>query len=162
MVIAHEVEVDDPVSHCGFRWMEPVVPPDRPVAIVTCMSRTLRYATAASFADAIATKPSETAPFPGVIDRAEPLGKRRIGEFDAVGMRHTQIRSDAQTGKAQSLIAELWYSPELKEMLEMKTSPDSPEGDGAALAFKLTEIHRGEPDQKLFYPPDGYTIQPGH
>jgi hypothetical protein len=42
------------------------------------------------------------------------------------------------------------------EPSEPETQPD----EGPLPDFKLTQIRRGEPGQKLFYPPDGYKIDP--
>jgi len=38
-VDAHEVSVNDPVSHCSFQWEEPWAAPGTPTATVRCMPR---------------------------------------------------------------------------------------------------------------------------
>ena len=53
VTMAHEVSVNDPVSHCSFRWMEPWVAPGPPKAMVSCMPRTLHYTEQNIYADAI-------------------------------------------------------------------------------------------------------------
>ena len=58
-ITAHEVSVNDPVSHCNFRWMEPWVAPGPPRAMVSCMPRTLHYTEQNIYADAIASQPEQ-------------------------------------------------------------------------------------------------------
>ena len=161
-VMAHEVTVSDPVSHCGFRWMEPWVAPGKPVAIVTCMPRTLHYNSQNIWADAIVDKPTETR-FLDTVYLSEPLGKRMFADLEAVGIQKTVTRTDAQTGKVQKLVAQIWYSPDLKELIQMKQITDPNDVQPSAIPdYTLTNIHRVEPDPALFYPPASYTIQPGH
>ena len=38
------VAVSDPVTHCGFRWTEPLDRSARGIAVVSCMSPHLRFA----------------------------------------------------------------------------------------------------------------------
>jgi hypothetical protein len=58
----------------------------------------------------------------------------------------------------------MWYSPELKEMLELREmlNPGENEEMSRVPDFELTNIHRGQPDEALFYPPPGYDIETGH
>jgi hypothetical protein len=161
VIVAHEVSVNDPVSHCSFRWMEPWVAPGPPRAMVACMPRTLHYTEQDIYADAIASQPQELISAPDSSDRSEPLGTRRIEGFDATGVRRIRTRSAAPSGTVV-LTTEIWYSQELKELLELRQTlgPEVQPGEGPLPDFKLTQIHRGEPDEKLFYPPDGYKIDP--
>lgn len=81
-----------------------------------------------------------------------------FGDLEAGGTRRTTVVTDTKSGKQQKLAVEIWYSPELKELLEMKQIPDE-NGATQIPDFVLTQIHRGEPDPSLFYPPKGYAIQ---
>ncbi len=162
IILAHEVSVGDPVSHCSFRWMEPVIPPAHPLAIVSCMTRTLHYTGADVLAGSIVSEPRIDRTQPGIVDSTEPLGKRMFGDLEAVGVRNT--RSLTQDGKRQRLVTEMWYSPALKEMLELREmlNPGENEEMSRVPDFELTNIHRGQPDEALFYPPPGYDIETGH
>jgi hypothetical protein len=161
-ITAHEVTVSDPVSHCNFRWMEPWVAPGKPSAIVTCMPRTLRYTNQNIWKDAIVDKPTETRSSDTVY-LAEPLGKRMFAGLEALGVQKTVTRTDAQTGKVQKLAMQLWYSPGLKELIQMKQIIDPTDAQPAPLPdVTLTDIHRTEPDPALFYPPVTYEIKPGY
>lgn len=164
IIQAHDVSVNDPVSHCSFKWMEPWAAPGQPTAIVTCMPRTLHYVQQNIYTDEISPAPQDLHSFPGLTDRSEPLGTRRIEGLDAVGVRHTRTQTDAQSGKTTVLVTEIWYSQELQELLEMRQTqePESQQNESPLPYFRLTQIHREEPSEKLFYPPDGYKIEPGN
>jgi hypothetical protein len=163
VVMAHEVSVSDPVSHCSFRWMEPWAAPGEPTAIATCMTRTLHLQAQNLFADTMAASPTETKSA-DTVDRSEPLGKRMYGDVEAMGAMRIRTVTDQATGRVQRTETEVWYSPSLKEMLEMKSIPDPNASPAAATIpdFKLTNIKRVEPDPALFYPPRGYMIKPGN
>ena len=94
-------------------------------------------------------------------DRSEPLGTRSIEGFEATGVRRTRTGSAAPNGTVV-LTTEIWYSQQLQELLELRQTlePETQPGEGALPDFKLTQIRRGEPDETLFYPPEGYTIDP--
>jgi hypothetical protein len=158
---AHEVSVNDPVSHCSFRWMEPWVAPGPPRAMVSCMPRTLHYTEQNIYADAIASQPEQLVSAQDSSDRSEPLGTRRIEGFEATGVRHTRTGTAAPNGTVV-LTTEIWYSQQLQELLELRQTlePETQPGEGPLPVFKLTQIRRGEPDEKLFYPPEGYKIDP--
>jgi hypothetical protein len=164
VIKAHEVSIGDPVSHCSFRWMEPWVATGPPTATVTCMPRTVHFTPQNIYADELSNAPQDRNSFPGVTDRSEPLGTRRIEDLDATGVRHTRTRTEAQSGKTTVLITEIWYSSQLQELLEMRLteSPGTQPENSPLPNYKLTEIHRGDPDEKLFYPPDGYKIESGN
>jgi hypothetical protein len=160
--MTHEVTVSDPVSHCNFRWMEPWVARGKPTAIVTCMPLTLHYTNQNIWADAIVTEPEEIHDLDTVF-RSEPLGKKNFGDLEAVGVLRTKTQTNPQSGKVQKLITEIWYSPELKELLQMREVSDpQPDQLNSIPDVELTNIHKTEPEPAFFYPPAGYDITPGH
>ncbi len=161
VIMTHEVSVSDPVSHCNFRWMEPWVAPGPPQAMVTCMPRTLHYTEQNIYADAIASQPQQLISAPDSNDRSEPLGTRNMEGFEATGVRRTRTGTASPSGTVV-LTTEIWYSQELQELLELRQTlePETQPGEGPLPDFKLTQIHRAEPDEKLFYPPEGYKIDP--
>jgi hypothetical protein len=161
VTMSHEVSVSDPVSHCSFRWMEPWAAPGPPRAMVNCMPRTLHYTEQNIYADAITSQPQELISNSDSTDRSEPLGTRRIEGFQATGMRRIRTRPAAPSG-AVVLTTEIWYSQELQELLELSQTlePETQPNEGPLPYFKLTQIRREEPDETLFYPPDGYEIDP--
>jgi hypothetical protein len=62
-------------------------------------------------------------------------------------------------GAPQSLppaiaVYEYWYSPRLHELLRFGPVPPSP----GAPTFEMKDIHLGEPNPDLFYPPSNYHI----
>ncbi len=159
VIMAHEVTVNDPVSHCSFRWMEPWAAPGPPRAMVTCMPRTLHYTEQNIYANAIANHPQQVGSTPDTTERSEPLGTRRIEGLEATGVRRTRTRTAAPSGTIV-LTTEIWYSQELQELLELRQTLEPETQPGPLADFKLTQIRRGEPDEKLFYPPEGYKIDP--
>jgi hypothetical protein len=162
-MIAHEVSVGDPVTHCSFTWMEPLAGNAEPTAKVTCMSRTLQY-TPNVYADVTVTKPRERQTSPGVTDLDEPLGTRRVEDLEVVGTRHTRTTMLNPNESPVQVVAELWYSPDLKELIELRVTKEPTDQDHqeTLTSFKLTQIHRGEPDENLFYPPAQYKIKTGY
>jgi hypothetical protein len=130
-ITAHEVSVNDPVSHCNFRWMEPWVAPGPPRAMVTCMPRTLHFTEQNIYADAIASQPQQLISAPDSSDRSEPLGTRLIEGFEATGVRRTRTGTAAPSGSVV-LTTEIWYSQELQELLELRQTlePETQPGDG--------------------------------
>jgi hypothetical protein len=161
ITMAHEVSISDPVSHCSFRWMEPWSGPDKPAATVTCMPRTLHYNSQNTYSDTMVSEPKEVHSL-GAVDLSQPLGTRKFGDLEAVGVRRTRTMTNSQTGEVTKSVTEIWYSSELKELLEMKEIPDpkTKEGGSPLPDFDLTQIQRKEPDAALFYPPAGYDIKP--
>jgi hypothetical protein len=161
-IMAHEITIADPASHCNFRWMEPWIAPGKPTAVVTCMPRIFHYINQNIWLDNIVNKPTETH-FLNMVYLAEPLGKRMFADLEEVGVQKTTIRTNAETDKVQKLVMQLWYSPDLKELIEMKEIPDPNTNQSSQIpSFELTNIHRIEPDPALFYPPAAYDIEPGH
>jgi len=162
IIMTHEVTVSDPVSHCNFRWMEPWVARGKQAAIVTCMPLTLHYTNQNVWADAIVTEPEEIRELDTVF-RSEPLGKKNFGDLEAVGVLRTKTQTNPQSGKIQKLVTEIWYSPELKELLQMREVSDPQAGQPNSIPnVELTNIHKTDPDPAFFYPPPGYDITPGH
>jgi hypothetical protein len=125
------------------------------------MPRTLHYTEQNIYADAISTQPAELISTADSTDRTEPLGTRFIEGFEATGVRHIRARPAAPSGSVV-LTTEIWYSQELQELLELSQTlkPETKPDGGPLPHFKLTQIRREEPDEKLFYPPDGYMIDP--
>jgi hypothetical protein len=160
-IMAHEVSVNDPVSHCSFQWMEPWVADGEPVATVSCMPRTLHYNGHEMYGDSLVSERREVHEPTGDVYLSEPLGKRSFGDFEAEGVRNT--KTIERNGKTQRLVTELWYALALKELLEFKKvpEPNSKEEMSVVPDFELTKIHRGEPDPALFYPPPSYEIRSG-
>ena len=60
------------------------------------------------------------------------------------------------TSKPINMSAEQWYGKELQVVVEA-TYRDPRTGE---TRYKLSDIHRAEPDAKLFRVPDNYTKQP--
>lgn len=157
-VDAHEVTVHDPVSHCDFQWMQPWAAPGKPTATVTCMPRVLHYRAQNIWAAALVSAPTDKVEG-NTIFHSEPLGSKLFGNIPAEGVRQTKTIVNASTGQRSSVVTEIWYSPELRELISMKMDFDPPEPVNSFADFELTDIHRGEPDPSLFYPPKGYAIE---
>ena len=161
-ITAHEVSVNDPVSHCNFRWMEPWVAPGPPRAMVSCMPRTLHYTEQNIYADAIASQAEQVISaqdFQRSFRAAGDPSASRVSKPRACGAQRTGSAAPSST---VVLTTEIWYSQELQELLELRQTlePETQPGEGPLPDFKLTQIRRGEPDEKLFYPPEGYKIDP--
>jgi hypothetical protein len=152
-----QIEVNDVVRHCTFRWVEPVREASRQVAQVSCLSRKLGWQDDGMTAKMTRQIPEVIDVFPGQADRIEPLGERTVAGMRALGVRQTRT-STAADGKTSGSAMEIWWSPELKEILEVQ-----PIGDGLDLpGFEMKDFRRGEPDEALFYPPVGWRIlRPG-
>jgi len=153
------VRVQDPVSHCSFHWDEPaaalVASPERPVAIVTCLPRTVNYVYFDIWAQKNFTSVRDVTSDTGS-EHGEPLGKRMFGEVEAIGVRNTITRKNAQTGELVTSGGEIWYSPSIREVVRLRSNPT--EVPGGTPDAELTEIHLVEPEPALFYPPANYRI----
>jgi hypothetical protein len=147
-----QIEVNDVVTHCSFRWVEPARSEAEKTATVQCLPRTVTLRP-----DGMESKMSRQMaetdhPYPGVTSQIEPLGEKVIAGVRALGIRVTT--TDAHSDAGQPQITEMWWSPEIKEVVEIK-----PIGDPAGRpTTEMTDIKRQEPDPALFYPPDGYKI----
>jgi hypothetical protein len=76
-------------------------------------------------------------------------------------VRRTKTITHPGTAQSPSLVTEIWYSADLKELVEMRQIPDPKFAQAGVLTdFQLTDIRRTEPDPALFYPPPGYDIHP--
>ncbi len=90
------------------------------------------------------------------------LGTQTIEGIQAQGTRITRTIPAGAIGNEQPIIitTETWYSPDLKVLIESKTT-DPRMGD---TTYKLTNIQRAEPPADLFQVPADYTVkdQPGN
>jgi hypothetical protein len=144
--LVREIEVNDPVSHCRFNWVEPWKGVERPSATVSCMSRIVEYSGSDPFSW-IMKQEAHVDP----TSRAEPLGKVTLEGLEALGMRVTK------TSQTTTVVFEFWYSPQLHESLRF--GPVTP--SSGYFTFELKDIHLGEPNPDLFYPPSNYRIDSG-
>jgi hypothetical protein len=149
-VTVHAIEVDDPVSHCSFHWLEPWV--DRSAPTVSCMPRTVHYGAQPMWLSFASMQAAVEHPSPMETDHNEALGVRMFDGVRAKGVRHTRIMQAAKTDKPLTIVTEIWISSEMKEVVAMyPKSPDS-------YSLELRDIKLLEPDPKLFYPPSYYKI----
>jgi hypothetical protein len=153
-VTVHAVEVDDPVSHCSFHWLEPWVDKSEPTAAVSCMPRTLHYSGQPMWLSFASMQAAEDHPTSMETDHNEPLGVRTFDGVRATGVRHTRIIQAVPAGKPQTIVTEIWVSSEMKEVVALY--PKVPDN----YSLELRDIKLGEPDAKLFYPPPNYKINP--
>lgn len=156
------ITVSDPVSHCNFRWAEPAVSSERPIALVNCMPRTLHYINqnpwALEWVHFSVEEPKDNDP--SIL--SEPLGKRMFGDVEAEGLRRTVTYTTAEKpGEIQTGVTEMWYSPDIKEKVQERLDNSNFQSAQGQAFRQLTNIKRMEPNPKLFYPPKGYEIQPG-
>lgn len=156
------ISVFDPVSHCEFTWTEPDYGA-KLVAIVKCLPRTIRYTNLdySQIMWAIALHPEAVQDgLPkGSSASSESLGKRMFGDIEAEG-RRTIATNAMPNGESRTSAREIWYSPYLKELVQFGDVDLSSSQTDAAPDMQLTNIKRTEPDPSLFYPPQGYEIQP--
>ena len=147
--------VADPVSHCQFQWLElttaAAMPPESRVATVTCGPQTLRYKELDLYRNVIDSIPEGTVTRGDTTTKTEHLPTIQIDGLSVERLRVSNSRTD-EHGQLKTWSAETWYSPDLKEIIRLGAEDDSYSG--------LTEIHRQDPDPKLFYPPAGYRIEP--
>ena len=153
-ITVRDVEVSDPVTHCGFRWIEPWVDKSEPTATVSCMPQTLHYDAKPMWASVASMQVAEEHPSAMETDRNEPLGERTFSGVRATGVRHTRIIQTAPTDTPQTMVMEFWVSTEMKELVAMYQ--EFPDG----FSMELREIQLREPDAGLFYPPANYKIKP--
>jgi len=103
--------------------MEPWAASDKPTATVACMPRKLHYTNQNLYSDAMVSAPREVHS-PGSSELSQPLGTRKFGDVEAIGVRRTTTTTNSQTGEVVKSVTEIWYSSDLKELLEMKEIPD--------------------------------------
>jgi hypothetical protein len=161
--VVSQVEVNDPVAHCSFRWVEPARDNAEKIVTVQCQPRSttvqLPHKQAAAQPDPMEAKMTRqiaetTHPFPGQSLQIEPLGQKVVAGLKAFGIRQTLTDPNMYAGVPQ--VTEIWWSPDIKEILLAK-----PIGDPAGrLGIEMRDIKLQEPDSALFYPPAGYKIVP--
>jgi hypothetical protein len=147
-----EIDVNDPVSRCSFHWGEPRTNAEEPTATVKCGPLKAKYLKK-DFAEGLVEQPTKTHFVDSEIFK-EPLGKRVVNGVEATGVRVTETSTSPATGKVSKLVTEVWVSLDLREQVELKTAAE----EGSTLSFDLTDIRREQPDEGLFYPPEGYRI----
>lgn len=149
------VAISDPVTHCQFRWKEPVpavaaMPADLRIAYVSCGPQTLRYKDMDLAKVLLESLPDETVTQQGSIIKNEHLAPLHVYGITVDRIRSTHSDLD-QNGQTKQWILEQWYSPDLRELIR---SGDSEEG------FRtLTDIQRSDPNPELFYPPKAFRIE---
>jgi hypothetical protein len=86
------------------------------------------------------------------------LGERKVGGETAAGSRVEATIPAGAIGNEQpiKMSAEQWYGKDLQVVVEA-TYRDPRTGE---TRYKLSDIHRTEPDAKLFQVPDNYTKKP--
>lgn len=148
------VTVYDPVAHCQFHWTEFVerveMPPEERVAIVNCGPQTLRYQAFNAFASILESSVDGTTTRGDTETTTEHLPPLQFDGLVIQRLRVSNQRTDEHS-VTKTWTAETWYSPELKEIVRLGTIEQGYSG--------LIEIHRGNPDPNLFYPPDSYRIE---
>ena len=149
-----QIEVNDVVTHCSFRWVEPARTEGDKTASVQCLPRTVTMQPDGMEGKMTRQIAETLHPYPWETAQIEPLGEKLIAGVKAVGVRQTLTDTHASPGQSQ--VTEIWWSPEIREMVEMK-----PVGDPTGRPMiEMTDIKRQEPDPALFYPPVGYKIIP--
>jgi hypothetical protein len=91
--------------------------------------------------------------------KSEDLGHQEILGLDAVGTRETTTIPPGTVGNDHALdaVREFWHSTQLGFNLALeKTDPLSGNAQ-----IRVTEIHLGEPDSRLFAPPESFTVVDG-
>jgi hypothetical protein len=86
------------------------------------------------------------------------LGERKVNGETAAGSRVEATIPAGAIGNTQpiNMSAEQWYGKDLQVVVEA-TYSDPRTGE---TRYKLSDIHRSEPDARLFRVPDNYTRQP--
>lgn len=149
------IEVNDVVTHCSFRWVEPARAEADKTASVQCLPRTVTMQPDGMESKMTRQMAETVHPFPWQTSQIEPLGEKVIAGVKALGIRQTVTDTHMSAGQPQ--VMEIWWSPEIKEILEAK-----PFGDATGrFTIDMTDIKRLEPDPALFYPPAGYKIVTG-
>jgi hypothetical protein len=146
-----KIEVDDVVTHCTFGWVEPVPAGAERTASVQCLPRTIIVQPDGMYSKMMRQTAETLHPFPGQTVQIEPLGEKVVGGVQAFGIRQTL--TDANASPVQPQVTEIWWSPEIKEIVLTK-----PIGDSARATIEMTDIRRKEPDPAQFYPPAGFKI----
>lgn len=151
-----DVWVNDPVSHCTFEWTEPWNSRQEPTATVQCLPRIVEERAGSVWDRAMRLDGHHVAATGETLEQTSTLEDRVQDGLTEKGVRWTRTLKDAHTRATTTEVHEIWFAPELEEVVEMRPVP---ERVGVA-AYALTNIVRGEPDAALFYPPAGYRIVP--
>lgn len=87
----------------------------------------------------------------------ESLGNQIVSGLDTVGSRETRVVQAATIGNEAPILErrEFWYSPKLG--INLITRREDPRFS-TQQNFEVTDIALGDPDAKLFAPPDGFKI----
>lgn len=88
--------------------------------------------------------------------RPESLGKQSIAGMEAVGTREMMIIPTGAIGNDSPILSkrEYWYSKQLgMNVLSIREDPRF-----GMQKFELSDVVVGEPDAKLFEPPEGFRI----
>lgn len=93
----------------------------------------------------------------GASVKTEDLGKKTVGELTLVGSREVTTIAAGAVGnqKAEPIVKEFWYSPELG--INVITKRFDPRAS-AVQNFEVKDINLNEPDPKLFEPPADYRV----
>jgi hypothetical protein len=153
--IPHQIDVVDVVRHCEFHWAEPVTEEADKVATVSCLSRRVRL-----HDDGMTAKMTRQTPEVShnryvtleTTREIEPLGESTIQGLRALGVRQTDTDQNGNVTHQRKI--DIWWSPELKEILLTKSL-----GEQQVPVLELKDIKLGEPDPALFYPPKGWKIR---
>ena len=133
------------------------------MALVKCLPRTIHY-TNLGYAEIMWTIVLHSEAFQDGLPKgssasSESLGKRMFGDVEAEG-RRTVATNAMPNGESRKSASEIWYSPYLKELVQFGDGDLSSSQTNVPPDIQLTNIKRTEPDPSLFYPPQGYEIQP--
>ena len=166
MIPTRTITVSDPVSHCDFRWVEPMIESEKPFALVKCLPRTIHYINQNIWAEALKSffvkETREQHSSNGSALLSEPLGTRTFGDAHAEGLRTTATNTNLQTGEVSRTVAETWYASDINELVQLTYEDEPGSGDlhkKQIPYMELTNIKRVEPTSTLFYPPQGFEIQ---
>lgn len=147
-VVKKQIEVNDAVEHCRFEWAERAATEAEKTATVQCLPREITVEPDGMEATVLKQAAQTITAIPGRTVQIEPLGEKVIAGMRALGIRETTTAS--QTAGATKSAVEVWWSPEIKQMLETK-----PIGDSSGIVIEMTDMKREEPDPALFIPPPG-------
>ena len=136
--VAYQIEISDPVAHVQY------------VCRVSGHACRLMQFAGRKFAGGAAAgqAPGQT---------VENLGNQVVSGLDTVGSRETRILQTATIGNEAPILErrEFWYSPKLG--INLITRREDPRFS-TQQNFEVTDIALGDPDAKLFAPPDGFKI----
>lgn len=137
-----QIEISDPASHEQYIC----VPREQVCRLQQFFARYFVASPAADTARNQSTTPGQ-----------EFLGKQTIEGLETIGTRETTLIETGAVGNNSPILEkrEFWYSPQLG--VNLITKRDDPRF-ATQQNFEVTNIALGEPDAKLFEPPNGYKI----